>query len=72
MNLSRLRQIAEYQHETGTRVEYPAETILALLNEIERGQQRLEFCIRNFMNSAVWDSEAIDEAMRARCEKGFD
>ena len=40
IDLARLRQIAEYQQESGCRVEYPASTVLGLLDELEAERKR--------------------------------
>ena len=71
-DLARLRQIAEYQQESGFRVEYPASTILALLDELEAERRRTEFLLRHFTRQTVWDRPTIDEAIRQRAAKGFD
>lgn len=72
MNLERLRQIAQYQQETGCRVEYEAGTILALLDQIEAEVTRKEFLRRWFTNESQWTDADIDRAIEARKEKGFD
>lgn len=72
IDLSRLRQIAEYQQESGCRVEYPASTVLALVDELEAERRRTDFLLRHFTRRAVWDRETIDESIRQRAEKGFD
>ena len=72
MNLERLRQIAQYQQETGCRVEYDAGTILALLDAIELERTRKEFLRRWFTNEREWSDESIDSSIRLRKEKGFD
>ena len=71
-DLARLRQIAEYQQESGCRVEYPAATILALLDELEAERRRTDFLLRHFTRHTVWDRETIDESIRQRTAKGFD
>lgn len=72
MNLERLRQIAQYQQETGCRVEYEAGTILALLDHIEAEVTRKVFLRRWFTNESQWTDADIDRAIEARKEKGFD
>ena len=72
VNLDRLRQIAQYQQETGCRVEYEAATILALLDQIELEQARKDFLLRWFTNEGQWSDDDIDRAIAARKEKGFD
>lgn len=72
MNLERLRQIAQYQQETGCRVEYEAATILALLDQIEAEVTRKDFLRRWFTNESQWSDADIDRAIAARKEKGFD
>ena len=72
VNLDRLRQIAQYQQETGCRVEYDAGTILALLDQIELEQARKDFLRRWFANEREWADDSIDESIRLRKEKGFD
>lgn len=72
MNIDRLRQIAQYQQETGCRVEYEAATILALLDRIEAEVTRKEFLRRWFTNESQWTDADIDRAIAARKEKGFD
>lgn len=72
MNLDRLRQIAQYQQETGCRVEYEAATILALLDQIEAEVTRKDFLRRWFTNESQWSDADIDRAIVARKEKGFD
>ena len=72
MDLDRLRQIAQYQQETGCRVEYEAGTILALLDAIELETDRKEFLRRWFTNERQWSDADIDRAIAARKEKGFD
>lgn len=72
MNLDRLRQIAQYQQETGCRVEYEAATILALLDTIELEVTRKVFLRRWFTNESQWSDADIDWAIAARKEKGFD
>ena len=72
MNLDRLRQIAQYQQETGCRVEYEAGTILALLDAIELEQARKGFLRRWFTNESQWSDDDVDRAIEARKEKRFD
>lgn len=72
MNLDRLRQIAQYQQETGCRVEYEAATILALLDSIELEVTRKDFLRRWFTNESQWTDADIDRSIAARKEKGFD
>ena len=72
MNIERLRQIAQYQQETGCRVEYEAATILALLDAVELESRRKEFLRRWFTNEGQWSDADIDRAIEARKEKGFD
>lgn len=72
MDLDRLRQIAQYQQETGCRVEYEAGTILAILDTIELEVTRKEFLRRWFTNESQWSDADIDQAIEARKEKGFD
>ena len=72
MNIERLRQIAQYQQETGCRVEYEAATILALLDTIELEVTRKVFLRRWFTNESQWSDADIDRAIAARKEKGFD
>lgn len=72
MNINRLRQIAQYQQETGCRVEYEAVTILALLDAIELEKARKDFLRRFFTNEREWTDESIDTSIRLRKEKGFD
>ena len=72
MNFERLRQIAQYQQETGCRVEYEAATILALLDSLEKEMARKEFLRRWFTNEGQWSDADIDLAIEARKEKGFD
>lgn len=72
IDLARLRQIAEYQQESGCRVEYPASTVLGLLDELEAERERTDFLLKHFTRQAVWDRDTIDEAIRQRAAKGFD
>ena len=72
LNRSRLRQIAQYQQETGCRVEYEAATILALLDAVELERVRKEFLRRWFTNESQWSDADIDRAIASRKEKGFD
>ena len=71
MNLERLRQIAQYQQETGCRVEYEAATILALLDAVELERARKEF-LQHWFADGRWSDERIDASISARKEKGFD
>lgn len=72
MNLDRLRQIAQYQQETGCRVEYEAATILSILDTIDLETARKDFLRRWFTNESQWSDADIDRAIAARKEKGFD
>ena len=72
MNIVRLRQIAQYQQETGCRVEYEAATVLALLDSLEKERSRKEFLRRWFTNESQWTDADIDRAIAARKAKGFD
>ena len=72
MNINRLRQIAQYQQETGCRVEYEAGTILALLDAIELEKARKDFLRLWFTNEGQWSDDDVDRAIEARKEKGFD
>ena len=72
VNLDRLRQIAQYQQETGCRVEYEAGTILALLDSVELDRARKDFLRRWFTNESQWSDDDVDRAIEARKEKRFD